>query len=136
MSGYYPNIHGLLDAYGCNQALLRNPKELETILRQAIKNVGAHVLSCYFHHFGGEGGVTGVLLLTESHISIHTWPEHCFAAVDIFLCGTSSPAQVAQYLEQALHAHTIEWREYSRGALLLKNDGSSGISKGRNNDCS
>jgi len=60
--------------------------ELEQLLLRMAQAGGASVLASHFHPFEG-GGVTGVLLLKESHISIHTWPEHDYAAVDVFMCG-------------------------------------------------
>jgi S-adenosylmethionine decarboxylase len=61
------------------------------MLRAAALAAGARILHGHFHTFGAGGGVTGVLLLAESHISIHTWPEERFAAVDIFMCGAARP---------------------------------------------
>jgi len=65
--------------------------------------------------FGGAGGVTGVLLLAESHISIHTWPEYGFAAVDVFLCGRMPSENARRVLEKALGAERAEWRNIPRG---------------------
>ena len=84
--------HGLLDLYGCNPGLLRDEGRLKSIL-----------------------GVTGVLLLAESHISIHTWPEYGFAAVDVFLCGRMPSENARRVLEEALGAERAEWRNIPRG---------------------
>ena len=119
MNDYRPSTHGLLDLYGCPAVLLRDAAALERAMRQAATQAGATILSAHFHTFGAGGGVTGVLLLAESHITIHTWAEHRFAAVDIFLCGSLKPEIAAQSLQTALQAQSAEWREYPRGGRLF-----------------
>lgn len=111
--------HGLLDLYGCNPGLLRDEGRLKTILAAAAEAAQATVLDSRFHTFGGAGGVTGVLLLAESHISIHTWPEHHYAAADIFLCGSLNPAHARLALEQALQAKHSRWQQHPRGLPAL-----------------
>ncbi|KPN71832.1 MULTISPECIES: adenosylmethionine decarboxylase [Neisseria] len=115
---YQPSSHGLLDLYGCDAAMLRDEACLKNLLRQAAEAAGATVLGGHFHRFGGEGGVTGVLLLAESHISIHTWPEHSFAALDIFLCGEMQIEQAKRFLCEAFQPKQFEWRVEKRGAQL------------------
>ena len=87
------------------------------------------MLDSRFHTFGGAGGVTGVLLLAESHISIHTWPEYGFAAVDVFLCGRMPSENARRVLEEALGAERAEWRNIPRGnaASAAENPLSDGI---------
>jgi S-adenosylmethionine decarboxylase len=84
--------HLLADFEGVAPALLLDAAAIEDVLRQAALAAGARILHGHFHTFGAGGGVTGVLLLAESHISIHTWPEDGFAALDIFMCGAARPA--------------------------------------------
>ncbi|QZA78982.1 adenosylmethionine decarboxylase [Deefgea tanakiae] len=79
--------HVLADLYGCDAQQLANPEWIADCLLLAAQAAGATVLNSHFHHFGEQQGVTGVLLLMESHISIHTWPEHGYAAIDLFMCG-------------------------------------------------
>ena len=69
----------------------------------------------HFHPFGPGRGVTGVLLLKESHISIHTWPEHGFAAVDVFMCGNARPERAVDVIEATLAAGSVSLREVARG---------------------
>lgn len=111
--------HGLLDLYGCPPDLLRDAAALEQILRQSAAAAGATVLWHKLHTFGGGGGVTGVLLLAESHISIHTWPEHGFAAADIFLCGELNVQNARQILQHALQARHSSWQEQQRGEQIF-----------------
>ena len=94
--------HILADFYGIAADLLRDGAALEGLLRQAAISAGAHVLGSHFHSFGTANGVTGVVLLAESHISIHTWPEADFAAVDIFMCGSANPQRALEALVDAL----------------------------------
>ena len=91
---------------------------LQRALEHAAHLANATILFSHFHHFGEGGGVTGVLLLAESHISIHTWVEHRFAAVDIFLCGQKNPQTAAQFLQQALHAEHTVWHCRARGTHI------------------
>lgn len=107
--------HLLLDLSGVAPAQLTDPAGLEAILREAAVRAGATVLSGHFHHFGEGGGVTGVLLLSESHISIHTWPEHGFAAVDVFMCGDTRPEQAVASIAAALQAQGRCCRDVQRG---------------------
>lgn len=85
MTSEHLGQHLLADLYGCVR--LTEAAVVERALREAAEAGGATTLHVEVHGFGEGQGVTGVALLAESHISIHTWPEHGFAAVDLFLCG-------------------------------------------------
>jgi S-adenosylmethionine decarboxylase len=91
--------HVIADCYGVADALLRDAVALEALLRQCAADAGARVIGSHFHSFGSGLGVTGVVLLAESHISVHTWPEAGFAAADLFMCGS---AQVGRALATLL----------------------------------
>jgi S-adenosylmethionine decarboxylase len=86
--------HMLLELRECNKAVLDDLKYLENALVSAAKEAGATVLDQSFHQFAPQG-VSGVVLIAESHLSLHTWPEHAYAAVDIFTCGTTVKIEVA-----------------------------------------
>ena len=96
--------HLLADLSGVAATHLRDCAALESLLRQAAIEAGAQILHGHFHSFGQDAGVTGVLLLAESHISIHTWPEAGFAAVDIFMCGAARPQVALDIISTALAA--------------------------------
>lgn len=113
-----PGSHGLLDLYGCNAARLGDAAYLEAQLRDAAARAGATILAAHFHHFGEAAGVTGVLLLAESHISIHTWPEHGFAALDIFLCGELKLEAARDSLCRAFPESRAQWQVVRRGRDL------------------
>lgn len=109
--------HLLADLQGIEPALLRDPDQINAMLREAAQAAGARILHGHFHTFGEGMGVTGVLLLAESHISIHTWPESRFAAVDIFMCGLAQPERALHVIHQALQPLARNVRIVERGQL-------------------
>lgn len=115
MNSHVLGRHLLVELHEVPADRLSNPGLLEDILRAAALAAGATVLFAHFHHFGGGQGVTGVLLLKESHISIHTWPEHGYAAVDVFMCGDARPERAVEVMVQGLGAGRVESREILRG---------------------
>ncbi|WP_332852731.1 adenosylmethionine decarboxylase [Duganella sp. S19_KUP01_CR8] len=94
--------HLLADLSGIAAEKLGNCAELDALLRSAAEAAHARVLFSHFHGFGEGQGVTGVVLLAESHISIHTWPECGFAAADIFMCGNAQPELALTIIKTAL----------------------------------
>lgn len=94
--------HVLADLGGIAAEKLCCCASLDALLRAAAEAAKARVLHSHFHGFGDGQGVTGVVLLAESHISIHTWPECGFAAADIFMCGDAQPELALAIIETAL----------------------------------
>jgi S-adenosylmethionine decarboxylase len=90
---------------------------IELALRRAVQAAGATLLHLHLHAFGSGGGVSGVAVLAESHISIHTWPERSYAAIDAFMCGAADPHQVVPILRHAFKARRIAITEQMRGVL-------------------
>ncbi len=86
-------IHLIADLAGGQG--LGDPARIEAVLRAAAAAARVSIIGMNLHHFGPEMGVTGVALLAESHISIHTWPEEGLSAVDIFVCGDGGDARAA-----------------------------------------
>ena len=107
--------HLLADLSDIAPERLDDPHAIEQLLREAALSAGATILSSHFHHFGTHQGVTGVVLLAESHISIHTWPESGFAALDIFMCGNAHPEAALQLIRAGLAAGNSSHRAISRG---------------------
>ena len=87
---------------------------LERLLRRAAAAGRATVLSCHMHGFGASGGVTGVALLAESHITVHTWPEAGYAAFDVFMCGSCDADRAAAVLAEAAPAARAVIRRVAR----------------------
>ena len=115
MSIHQPSgTHLLADMSGIEPSLLSDCTKIEQLLREAAAAAGAHVLHSHFHGFGPGLGVTGVVLLAESHISIHTWPEHGFAAADISMCGAAQPQRALEVIEEALQPECSEVRTVDR----------------------
>lgn len=83
--------HLLIDFWGCSQNTLNNISEIQKILTTSAEICGATVLFSHMHHFGVDCGITGVVLLAESHVSIHTWYETGYCAIDAFMCGSCNP---------------------------------------------
>ena len=97
----YAGSHILLDLW--NTEFDNSIKFLKKIIRESIKVSGATLLHMHLHRFGKEQGISGVAILAESHISVHTWPERNFLAFDIFMCGDTKPELAAKYLIQTLN---------------------------------
>ncbi|MDB4872637.1 MAG: speD [Gemmatimonadales bacterium] len=108
-------IHLLADFHGIDAARLVSCGGIDALLRAGADAAGATILHSHFHSFGPQQGVTGVLLLAESHISIHTWPEFGFAAADIFMCGDALPQLALDVIEGALRPASRIVQTIARG---------------------
>ncbi len=107
--------HILADLHGVGVAALTDGAALERLLSEAARAAGARVLSRHFHSFGAGGGITGVVLLAESHISIHTWPECQLAAIDIFMCGVADGKRALAVLIEGLSPADCHVETVARG---------------------
>ncbi|MCX5614496.1 MULTISPECIES: adenosylmethionine decarboxylase [Bombella] len=111
----YAGNHLLVDFW--NARNLDDPEQIDATLRRAAKAAGATILHGHFHHFTPNGGVSGVIVLAESHISIHTWPERHFAAVDIFMCGVCDPNRSVPVMQELFQAGRVEIDAFKRGRV-------------------
>ncbi len=105
--------HLLIDLWGASGLAETGP--IEAALREAAAACGASLLDIHLHHFGEDAGVTGVAIIAESHISIHTWPERGYAAVDVFMCADCDPAGALPVLEAAFAPARVRVSEQRRG---------------------
>lgn len=106
--------HVHLDLYGCPTELLAHPADSERILLAAAAAMGATVVGAHFHAFNPHG-VSGVVIIAESHLTVHTWPEHGYAAVDVFSCGVLDLDAGIALLEVDYQAKKKEIRAFDRG---------------------
>jgi S-adenosylmethionine decarboxylase len=91
---------------------------VEKALIGCVEAAGATLLHIHLHHFTPNGGISGVAILAESHISIHTWPERGYAALDVFMCGAARPHQAIGVLEEAFRPRSLRVAEHLRGEGL------------------
>jgi S-adenosylmethionine decarboxylase len=112
----YAGDHILLDIWGSPH--LANLRRLETALITACVRAQAKIIAKKFHRFGEGGGVSGVVILAESHISIHTWPERRYAAIDVFMCGAARPFDAVDSIIEALTPQSSRTSTFRRGYLL------------------
>jgi S-adenosylmethionine decarboxylase len=106
--------HCIVDLWGASH--LTDAKVLSTVLETASRAAGATLLKIFLHEFPSSGGVTGVAVLAESHMSIHTWPERGYAAIDIFMCGHADTRRALDVLVMQLKpTHTLV-ENFVRGA--------------------
>jgi S-adenosylmethionine decarboxylase len=109
--------HCILELYDCPTHLLNNPVFIKQALQEAAKVAKSTLLNEISHHFEPYG-VTALALLAESHISIHTWPEYGYIAVDIFTCGEhAEPEKACEYLVQTFQASKHVLMKLPRGKL-------------------
>lgn len=109
----FAGIHLLIDLAGATN--LDDLETVEAALRQSAITAGATILNVDLHHFQPNGGISGVVVLSESHISIHTWPERNFAALDIFMCGDCNPYKAIPVLKRAFSPANVNLTEHRRG---------------------
>ncbi len=111
----FAGTHLIIDLFEAQS--LDDPGRIERVLVDAARRAGATVLSCDFHHFQPNGGVSGVVVLAESHISIHTWPERGYAALDVFMCGECRPIETVAALREAFRPSRVGLSEIRRGVM-------------------
>ena len=109
--------HLLLELRGCDEGLLDDVSYIQESMIGAASEAGATIVGESFHKFDPRG-VTGIVAIAESHLAIHTWPEHGYAAVDIFTCGTTfEPHKAAHRIIERLHCTTPSISEVKRGLI-------------------
>lgn len=108
----YAGIHLLIDLYGASH--LNDMELIEKTMLRCVEAAGATLLHIHLHPFEPDG-VSGVAVLAESHISVHTWPENRFAAFDVFMCGNTKPELCIDIMREAFQAERVEVQELLRG---------------------
>jgi S-adenosylmethionine decarboxylase len=112
----------LLELYDCDPEAINNLEVVKASMVEAAKRAQATIVDVVFHEFNPVG-ISGVVVIAESHLAIHTWPEHRYAAVDVFSCGdVLQPELAADYLVEQLGAARASVVELQRGVLLHASD--------------
>lgn len=121
--------HILVEFYNCNVDTLGNHEKIEEFMKEAAIRSNATIVSSCFHKFN-PWGVSGAVIIQESHLTIHTWPEYGYASVDLYTCGDSvNPWVGFDYLEEVLEAERSESIEIARGMVeKIKNYAHSELS--------
>jgi S-adenosylmethionine decarboxylase len=107
--------HSLIEFYDCHPDRLKRARAVRTLLCESVRAGGGTIVKAVFHNFSPHG-VSGVVVIAESHVTIHTWPEHGYAAADVFSCSPKLKHDVIRRrLKQALGARRMSWRSFRRG---------------------
>lgn len=109
--------HILAEYFECECTYLDSEPAIRNLMREAASRTGATIVGDIFHHFSPQG-VTGVVVIAESHLAIHTWPEFQYASVDLFTCGTTVDPWIGfDYIRETLQSKRWESKEIIRGVL-------------------
>ncbi|MEJ2636097.1 MAG: adenosylmethionine decarboxylase [Calditrichia bacterium] len=112
--------HILAEFFECDTEILNDVERIENYMKRAAIECGATIVNSVFHTFNPHG-VSGVVVIAESHLAIHTWPEYGYAAVDVFTCGdTVDPWIATRALKEYLKSNAIKTVELNRGELELQ----------------
>ncbi len=111
----YAGMHLIVDLWEAER--LDDLAHVEAALRDCVEAAGATLLHIHLHHFTPHHGISGVAVLAESHISIHTWPETGYAALDVFMCGCAEPRQAIEVLREAFRPARLAVEEILRGRV-------------------
>ena len=106
--------HLILDAWKVSTELLNDPQFVRQAVRRAVDACGATLINLCVHQFSPYG-VTATATLAESHIAVHTWPEHGYLGADLFLCGSADPRPAMESLIESFRPGEVQLRELNRG---------------------
>lgn len=118
-------VHYILELSGCDPDIINDLEKVKDILTKAAIKANAEILEVVFHKFTPQG-VSGVVVISESHLSVHTWPEHSYAALDIYTCGKyTMPQKACDYIRESFKAKdtfltTLSRGEFENGVYIHK----------------
>ncbi len=115
----YSGMQYIADFYKCSKRFLADPEKVQRVMLKAAHLANATIVESAFHHFSPQG-VSGVVIISESHLTIHTWPEHGYAAVDLFSCGQLDFQAAFDHLKTELKAKELSVSTIKRGNLKGK----------------
>lgn len=109
-------IHTLIEYHDCSLSALTDGETVRALMLEAVRLAGGTYVTDVFHHFSPHG-ISGVVVIAESHATIHTWPEHGYAAVDVFTCAASFNHDVfTEHVRDGLQSARVEKKTLTRGA--------------------
>ena len=106
--------HYIVELIGCDPSTLTHIASVEADMLEAARASGAHIIAHHFHQFSPHG-VSGVILIGESHFTIHTWPEDAYAAIDFFTCGSMDPEKALAVMKEHFKASDARIQKLERG---------------------
>ena len=112
----FAGTHLIIDLWEATN--LDSLDRMEAAMRACIEECNATLLHIHLHHFTPNGGISGVAVLAESHISVHTWPEKNYAAFDVFMCGAAQPHRTIEALKEAFNPSRVGLTEHRRGLTV------------------
>ncbi len=113
----YLGRHILAEFFECDSNVLNNPKLVEQYMLEAALECGATIVNKCFHLFSPHG-VSGVVIISESHLAIHTWPEFGYAAVDLFTCGEQCDPKISyEFLKKRFNSKNAKYSQLNRGLM-------------------
>ncbi len=110
----FAGTHLIIDLWDCED--VDDIDHVDATIRECVEEAGATLLHIHLHHFTPNNGVSGVAVLAESHISIHSWPECGYAALDVFMCGEAEPHRTIDVLKRNFRPSRVEVTEHLRGS--------------------
>ena len=113
----------LIEAAGCEPSTLRDERLLRQLFDRIMSDLGLKSVGAVWHKFDGEGGVTGLIALTESHLACHTYPEHGTATFNLYCCRTRPEWDWESQLTHSLGARTVEVNRIERGDEITRSAG-------------
>nr|WP_069095891.1 adenosylmethionine decarboxylase [Methyloligella halotolerans] len=114
----FAGTHLIVDLIGAER--IDDLQHVEDTLRHCVEAARATLLHIHLHHFTPNGGISGVAVLAESHISIHSWPEYGYAALDVFMCGATDPHRAVDVLRFAFSPEQVIVNEILRGKEMFR----------------
>jgi len=111
----FAGTHLIIDLWGAER--LDDLAHMEAAMRLAVEKSKATLLHIHLHHFTPNGGISGVAVLAESHISVHTWPEKNYAAFDVFMCGDAEPEKAVEVFQKFFNPDSCQVDNISRGQI-------------------
>jgi S-adenosylmethionine decarboxylase len=109
-------IHLIADFFKCDTSVINNAESVEKIMTESVKISGATMIKPFFHRFSPQG-ISGIIVVAESHFAIHTWPEHSAAAVDIFSCGDFNYFDALIYIKNSIKSEENSIMHIYRGEV-------------------